>query len=38
VSFGTAVAGRAAGRMLRAPAFWVVAALVVVAVYWLWVR
>lgn len=38
VSFGSAIAGRAAARALRRPAFWITAALVILAVYWLWFR
>jgi uncharacterized protein len=34
-ALGSAAAGRAAGRMLRHPVFWVVAALVVLALLWL---
>jgi carbon monoxide dehydrogenase subunit G len=38
VSLGAGVAGRMAGRTIRRPAFWVVAAVVVFAIYWLWLR
>jgi carbon monoxide dehydrogenase subunit G len=38
VSFGSAIAGRALARALRRPAFWTVAALVVLAACWLWFR
>ena len=38
VSLGAGVAGRLLGRTLQRPAFWVVAAIVVFAIYWLWLR
>jgi len=38
VSIGAGVAGRMLGRAVRGPAFWVVAAAVVFAIYWLWFR
>lgn len=38
VSFGTRVAGRLLSRTARRPAFWAVAALVGLAIYWLWLR
>ncbi len=38
VSLGTAVAGRAARRAAGRPAFWVAVVLVLLAVYWLFVR
>ena len=38
VSFGAGVLGRAFGRAVRGPAFWVVAAALVLLVYWLWMR
>ena len=37
LSFGSAVAGRAAGRAVRRPVFWI-AVLILVAIYWLWLR
>jgi carbon monoxide dehydrogenase subunit G len=38
VSLGAGVAGRMLGRAAKRPAFWVVAILVVFAIYWLWIR
>ena len=38
VSFGSQILGRAFERALRQPLFWVVAVLVVLAVYWAWPR
>lgn len=38
VSFGSRIAGRAAERALRRPAFWAAAAAVVLAAYWLWFK
>jgi uncharacterized protein len=38
VSLGAGVAGRMLGRAAKRPAFWVVAALVLLAIYWLWLR
>jgi hypothetical protein len=38
VSLGAGVAGRVIGRAVKRPAFWVVAAAVVFAIYWLWLR
>jgi uncharacterized protein len=38
VSLGAGVAGRMLGRAVKGPAFWVVAAIVVFAIYWLWIR
>jgi hypothetical protein len=37
LSFGSAVAGRAAGRAVRRPVFWI-AVLILVVIYWLWLR
>jgi carbon monoxide dehydrogenase subunit G len=36
LSFGSAIAGRAAGRALAKPAVWAGVALLVLIVYWLW--
>jgi carbon monoxide dehydrogenase subunit G len=38
VSLGAGVAGRMLGRSVKRPAFWVVAILVVFAIYWIWFR
>jgi carbon monoxide dehydrogenase subunit G len=38
VSLGAGVAGRMLGRAVKSPIFWVVAAIVVFAIYWLWIR
>ncbi|HEX7253390.1 MAG TPA: SRPBCC family protein [Thermoanaerobaculia bacterium] len=38
VSLGAGVAGRAFGRAVKRPAFWIVAVVVVLAIYWLWFR
>jgi carbon monoxide dehydrogenase subunit G len=38
VSLGAGVAGRMFGRTIRRPAFWVVAVVVVFAIYWIWLR
>jgi carbon monoxide dehydrogenase subunit G len=38
VSLGAGVAGRMFGRTISRPAFWVVAAAVLFAIYWLWLR
>jgi len=38
VSLGAGVASRMLGRAVKRPAFWVVAVLVVFAIYWLWLR
>ena len=38
VALGAGVAGRMISRALRSPAFWVVAALLVIAIYWFWFR
>jgi carbon monoxide dehydrogenase subunit G len=38
VSFGSQIVGRAAGRALGRPAFWIAVAVVVLAFYWLWSR
>ena len=38
VSLGAGVAGRAFGRAVKRPVFWIVAVLVVFAIYWLWIR
>ncbi|HEY6930179.1 MAG TPA: SRPBCC family protein [Thermoanaerobaculia bacterium] len=38
VSLGAGVAGRAFGRAAKRPVFWIVAVLVVFAIYWLWIR
>ena len=38
VSLGAGVASRALGRAAKRPAFWIVAAAVVLAIYWIWFR
>jgi uncharacterized protein len=38
LSFGSAVVGRAAGRAARRPIVWVGAVVILVAIYWLWLR
>jgi carbon monoxide dehydrogenase subunit G len=38
LSFGSAVMGRAAGRAARRPIVWVGAVVILVAIYWLWLR
>jgi carbon monoxide dehydrogenase subunit G len=38
VSLGAGVAGRMFGRAVKRPAFWIVAVLVVFAIYWIWFR
>ena len=38
VSFGAGVLGRALGRAVRGPAFWLAAAALALLVYWLWMR
>ena len=38
VSLGADVAGRMLGRAAKRPAFWVVAVLVLLAIYWIWIR
>jgi carbon monoxide dehydrogenase subunit G len=38
VSLGAGVASRMIGRAVKRPAFWVVAVLVVFAIYWIWFR
>ena len=38
VSLGVGVAGRMLGRAVKSPIFWVVAAIVVFAIYWFWFR
>jgi hypothetical protein len=38
VSLGAGVAGRMLGRAVKGPIFWIVAVIVVFAIYWLWIR
>jgi len=38
LSFGGRIAGRAAARALRGPAFWAVLVVIVLLVYWLFFR
>src|SRR5262245_10838181 len=38
LSFGSAVVGRAAGRAARRPMVWIGAVVILVAIYWLWLR
>jgi hypothetical protein len=38
VSFGSQIVGRAAARALRRPVFWMAAAVVLLALYWLLAR
>lgn len=38
VSFGVALARRAAGRALRRPAFWGAAVILALVIYWVWLR
>jgi len=38
VSLGAGIASRMLGRAAKRPAFWVVAVLVVFAIYWIWLR
>jgi carbon monoxide dehydrogenase subunit G len=38
VSLGAGVASRMLGRAVKRPAFWVVAVVVVFAIYWIWLR
>jgi carbon monoxide dehydrogenase subunit G len=38
VSLGAGVASRMLGRAMKTPMFWIVAALVIFAIYWFWLR